>query len=318
MNLYFGTIPWIQIKTMENISVSSQYCNIIQSILQRIYETQGLYFHDISHIDAYKIAEDLINPNKALKQAVLLEEYVQLQGKKLLEIGSGLGVNHIVWTNKYGIDGYGIEPDAPGFKSSYKISKELLAFNGLNPAKIIDAVGESIPFDNDSFDIIYSTNVLEHVQNPGKVIDEGLRVLKPSGTMQIVYPNYHSYFDGHYTIFHPPLFFKGFFPWYVKYVWRRNPEFAKRLHTELNVFWTKQQLRRLKAKYRIKVLSLGENIFLKRMGTLDFDAWAGLTKVQKALNLINNIGLISIAAKVILSLKGWNPIILTLRKLPDV
>ena len=57
------------------------------------------------------------------------------------------------------------------------------------------------------------------------------------------------------------------------------------------------------------MLSLGENIFLKRMGTLDFDAWAGLTKVQKALNLINNIGLISIAAKVILSLKGWNPII---------
>ena len=295
----------------------SPYCNI-QTILQRVYETQGLYFHDISHIDVYKIAEDLINPNKALKQADLLEKYVQLQGKKLLEIGSGLGVNHIVWTNKYGIDGYGIEPDAPGFESSYKISKELIEFNGLNSAKIIDTVGESIPFDNDSFDIVYSTNVLEHVQDPGKVIDEGIRVLKPGGTMQIVYPNYHSYLDGHYAVFHPPLFFKGFFPWYVKHIWRRDPEFANTLRTELNVCWTKKQLRDLQTKYQIKVLSLGKDIFLERMQTLDFEAWGGLTKVKKTLNLINNIGLISIAAKVILSLKGWNPIILTLRKLPDV
>ena len=197
---------------MENISVSNQYCNIIQSILQRVYETQGLYFHELSNIDAYKIAEDLVNPNKALIQADLLEKYVQLEGKKLLEIGSGLGVNHIVWTKKYGINGYGIEPDALGFESSYKISKELIEFNGLNPEKIIDAVGESIPFDNDSFDIVYSTNVLEHVQNPGKVIDEGIRVLKPGGTMQIVYPNYHSYFDGHYALFHPPPYFQKFFP----------------------------------------------------------------------------------------------------------
>lgn len=308
----------IQIKTMKNISVSNQYCNIMKSILQRTYETQGLYFHDISRIDAYKIAEDLINPNKALKQADLLEKYVQLQGKKLLEIGSGLGVNHIVWINKYCIDCYGIEPDAPGFESSYKISKELIKFNGLNPEKIIDAVGERIPFDNDSFDIVYSTNVLEHVQNPGKVIDEALRVLKPGGTMQIVYPNYHSYFDGHYAVFHPPLIFKGFFPWYVKHIWRRDPEFAKTLRTELNVSWTKQQLKYLKTKYQIKVLSLGEDIFLDRMQTLDFETWGGLTKVQKTLNLINNIGLIGIAAKVILSLRGWNPIILTLRKLPDV
>lgn len=298
--------------------MSKRYYECPESILHEIYNTYGLYYQDISYIDAYKIAKDVINPCKALQQADLLEKYISLQEKTLLEIGSGLGVNHIVWTNKYGIDGYGIEPDAVGFESSYKLSKELIEFNGLDSSKIIDAVGESIPFDNDSFDIVYSTNVLEHVQNPGKVIDEALRVLKPGGTMQIVYPNYHSYFDGHYAVFHPPLIFKGFFPWYVKSIWGRDPEFANTLRTELNVCWTKKQLRCLQTKYQINVLSLGEDIFLDRMQTLDFEAWAGLTKVKKALNLINNIGLISIAAKVILSLKGWNPIILTLRKLPDV
>ena len=104
----------------------------------------------------------------------------------------------------------------------------------------------------------------------------------------------------------------------MKYVWRRDPEFAKTLRTELNVCWTKKQLRYLQTKYQINVLSLGEDIFLDRMQTLDFEAWGGLTKVKKALNLINNIGLISIAAKVILFLRGWDPIILTARKLPDV
>ena len=104
----------------------------------------------------------------------------------------------------------------------------------------------------------------------------------------------------------------------MKRIWGRDPEFAKTLRTELNVCWTKKRLRYLKTKYHIKVVSLGEDIFLDRMQTLDFEAWGGLTKVKKALNLINNIGLISIAAKVILSLKGWNPIILTLRKLTDV
>jgi SAM-dependent methyltransferase len=288
------------------------------SFFKKIFDTQGKYFSSLSGLDTKKIVADFLNPVKAMNQANILSLYVEMETKKVLEIGSGLGVNHIVWTKSYGIDGYGIEPDAIGFESSYKISKELIQFNGLNPEKIIDAVGECIPFDNDSFDIVYSTNVLEHVQNPGKVIDEALRVLKPGGTMQIVYPNYHSYFDGHYAVFHPPLIFKGFFPWYVKSIWGRDPEFANTLRTELNIFWTKKRLKYLKTKYQIKVLSLGEDIFLDRMQTLDFETWGGLTKVQKMLNLINNIGLIGIAAKVILSLRGWNPIILTLRKLPDV
>jgi len=297
--------------------MSNQYCKISQLFFEQIYNTQGLFFSKISKINPSKLTEDLLNPIKAINQAELLQRYTQLQRKKVLEIGSGLGINHIVWTKKYNIDGFGIEPDEIGFESSYKISKELIELNGLEPGRIINAHGESIPFDNDSFDIVYSTNVLEHVKFPYKVLDEGLRVLKPNGIMQIVYPNYHSCFDGHYAIFHPPIFFKKFFPWYVKHIWQRDPEFAKNIRTELNVAWTKKHLNILKKKYQFEVISLGKDVFYERMRYLNFEDWAGLIKVKQVLSILNKFGLNKIVAKIMLLSKGWNPIILTIRKLPN-
>jgi SAM-dependent methyltransferase len=48
--------------------------------------------------------------------------------------------------------------------------------------------GEHIPFENESFDNIISTEVLEHVENPEMIIDEMYRVLKPSGNAFVTVP----------------------------------------------------------------------------------------------------------------------------------
>ena len=42
-------------------------------------------------------------------------------------------------------------------------------------------VGENIPFADESFEIVYSSDVLEHVNGLEKVIAEIARVLKPGG-----------------------------------------------------------------------------------------------------------------------------------------
>jgi ubiquinone/menaquinone biosynthesis C-methylase UbiE len=286
--------------------------NIIGNII-----SQGLFFNKISGVDVEKTVRDLLNPRKALYQAEILQRYAQLERKKVLEVGSGWGINHIVWVKKFGIDGYGVEPDSPGFDSSFRVSRELAALNGLNPERILDAAGESLPFEDKAFDIVYSTNVLEHVTDPARVLDEGLRVLKPGGVLQFVYPNYHSYFDGHYAVFHPPVLSRAFFPWYVQHVWARDPYFATTLRTELNVFWTRRQLRRLKQKYSFDLISLGQEVFLERMRTLDFATWAGLTKVKRALERLRRLGLTALAARVLLWLQAWHPIILTLKKHED-
>jgi hypothetical protein len=76
-------------------------------------------------------------------------------------------------------------------------------------------------------------------------------------------------------------------------------------------------LRRLKQKYSFDLISLGQEVFLERMRTLDFATWAGLTKVKRALERLRRLGLTALAARVLLWLQAWHPIILTLKKHED-
>ena len=48
-----------------------------------------------------------------------------------------------------------------------------------------------LTFEDESFDGIYSVEVIEHVANPEDFIQEGLRVLKPGGTLFFTTPNRH-------------------------------------------------------------------------------------------------------------------------------
>ena len=296
--------------------LSTDYCSIDDETYEAVVQTQGVFFEKICLVGREKIARDLLDPVKAVKQASVLGQYCALQDGKVLEIGSGLGVNHIVWTKKYGIDGYGVEPSEEGFDSSYSISKRLLAHNHLDPRRIVDAHGEALPFPDDSFDIVYSTNVLEHTTDPEAVIREAFRVLRPNGVMQFVYPNYRSYFDGHYAVFHPPIPGAWFFPWYVKRFFGRDPAFARTLRTELNVGWTKRVLAGLRNLNDLSVLSIGTEVFMERMTSAPFDAWAGLTKVGTLLGVVRRLRLDRAAAKIAILLNGYTPIILTVRKLP--
>jgi ubiquinone/menaquinone biosynthesis C-methylase UbiE len=52
---------------------------------------------------------------------------------------------------------------------------------------------ESVPFPANSFDVIISEYVFEHLANPERVLAELKRVLKPSGTILVLTPNFHSY-----------------------------------------------------------------------------------------------------------------------------
>lgn len=49
---------------------------------------------------------------------------------------------------------------------------------------------ENLPFKDNSFDLVYSAFVIEHLQNPEKVIKEAIRVLKSNGIIVLMAPNY--------------------------------------------------------------------------------------------------------------------------------
>jgi ubiquinone/menaquinone biosynthesis C-methylase UbiE len=55
-------------------------------------------------------------------------------------------------------------------------------------SKIITFDGENIPFANNSFENIICTEVIEHIENPAKIIDEMYRVLKPNGLCIVTLP----------------------------------------------------------------------------------------------------------------------------------
>ena len=49
---------------------------------------------------------------------------------------------------------------------------------------------ENLPYKDNFFDLVYSAYVFEHLDNPKKVIAEGLRVLKKNGHLIIIAPNF--------------------------------------------------------------------------------------------------------------------------------
>ncbi len=294
--------------------LSSPDCTITDEAFARVRVGQGHYFESIQGLDPDQFAADTLNPNRALEAAAILERHVDLKGKRVLEIGAGCGVTHIVWTKRFGIDGTAIEPEGEGFGDSAAVAKDLITANGLDPDRIVNASGESLPFDDGHFDIVYSTNVLEHTDDPSAVLREAVRVVKPGGTVQIVCPNYLSYFDGHYAAFHPPVFSNRFFCWWMKTVYRKDPAFAATLRTQLNPIWARREVNKIAAPMPVDLLGLGQDVFRERMATGLAKEWMALSKVGKLVRFATTLKLNRVAAEIAILLQGWTPLIITVRK----
>jgi SAM-dependent methyltransferase len=66
---------------------------------------------------------------------------------------------------------------------------------------------KKIPFDDSSFDIIIFTDVIEHINDPTKVIDECYRLLSKNGILVIGAPNVSSLRNRIYSLFGKSIYF---------------------------------------------------------------------------------------------------------------
>tara|TARA_Y100000310_G_C20568248_1_gene756648 strand:+ start:381 stop:1136 length:756 start_codon:yes stop_codon:yes gene_type:complete len=72
---------------------------------------------------------------------------------------------------------YSIDPLADFFKENFKFD--------YNASRLEKGVGEDIPYEDNFFDIVILRNVLDHTDNPEKVLLEIKRVLKKTGLVHI-------------------------------------------------------------------------------------------------------------------------------------
>ncbi len=116
-----------------------------------------------------------------------------LEGKKVLDLGSFTGGRAVYWSEKYGFQRiYGIDVH-PIFAQAGR----LLAKKKNITATFLVGMGEFLPFTSESFDAIISYDVLEHVQDVGKVLNECFRILKVKGKMFLVFPSIYQPLESH-------------------------------------------------------------------------------------------------------------------------
>lgn len=71
--------------------------------------------------------------------------------------------------------------------SSYPNATTIDLLDKFNPDIVAD-INEKIPIPDNSFDTVIMNNVLEHLHNPQRAINECKRVLKPNGVLLVTVP----------------------------------------------------------------------------------------------------------------------------------
>lgn len=297
------------------ISADSPRIEIPPGVRKLAEESLGKFFEPISGVDRHTSAADFLDLSKSMKRAFTLSRYTPLEGKRTLEIGSGFGTNLAVWIKEFSVDGFGVEPSGVGFEQGFDASRQLLLANGIDPQRVVSGTGESLPFPDESFDITYSANVLEHTTDPERVLLEAMRVLRPGGILHMEIPNYLSYFEGHYMVFQPPILWKPMLEWWVKVVFGRDPAFARTLQTQINPVWLRKTVKKVSRTFPLEMVSLGEDLFLERLSRpFQFETQAVGGRTGRAIGILQAINRGNWLGRLIVALQGYYPIYLTIRK----
>jgi SAM-dependent methyltransferase len=127
--------------------------------------------------------------------------------------------------------------------------------------------GGTFPVPDASFDFVVSFQVLEHVRSIEHIFSESIRVLKPGGIMYHVFPNYFSFYEGHYTVPWFPFLNRSLGRIYLRILGRDTAQFEN-----INLVKPRAVVRALNLhKDGIKVLSLGRAEFINKFNRRQID-----------------------------------------------
>lgn len=116
-----------------------------------------------------------------------VQSYARLDGRWVLDVGGGPGYF------------------AQAFRSAgaryTALDADLGELSGRGAPEVGTVLGSGmdLPFADDSFDVTYSSNVLEHVPDPWRMADEMVRTTRPGGLVFLSYTLWWGPWGGHET-----------------------------------------------------------------------------------------------------------------------
>ena len=125
-------------------------------------------YEDRRHDGYHRVLDDM--------QARLVRRYAR-PGDRALEVGCGTGLLMQRLRTEFDL------------LEGVDISEGMLAHAAARGLSVQQATAESLPFDDGSFDIVYSFKVLAHVQQIDAAVAEAYRVLAPGGTAVLEFYN---------------------------------------------------------------------------------------------------------------------------------
>jgi len=124
----------------------------------------------------------------AADSAAQVDAYHLLRGALLLDVGGGPGFFARAFEER-GATYVAVDADAGEMR-----------LHGRDPGpRTVQADGTALPFADGTFDVTYSSNVLEHVAEPWRMADDMVRVTRPGGTVVVSYTLWHGPWGGHET-----------------------------------------------------------------------------------------------------------------------
>jgi SAM-dependent methyltransferase len=115
----------------------------------------------------------------------MIREFAPLEGARILDIGCGIGT-YVKRFRQFSDDVYGVD-----------VEPERVAEASVELPNISCAPGEALPYADDFFDITFLNEVIEHVEDDRKTIEEAVRVTRPGGHIVVFAPNRLFPFETH-------------------------------------------------------------------------------------------------------------------------
>ncbi len=103
--------------------------------------------------------------------------------KSLLDVGAGRGAQAAVFSRYFNITTVDRDGDASKTFESLKIDARVV---------IAEIGDQAFPLPDDSFDVVFTKSVIEHIENWEHFLAEIYRVLKPGGSVVVMTPNWSS------------------------------------------------------------------------------------------------------------------------------